>query len=400
MRRFLTSLALLSFLAVLSAPPAHAGSAEDEAEHVRLTEDMKRLSRRSAWRGVDEAYVKLLDLEARGVVLNYDDHLMGADAATALGDISAAYDRLERSTKFRTTDEVAQRIAAIEAAFGTVNITVEPKFVGAFALSSAEMPFAADQRNAITQAQGALTESRAYRGLLPYGEYAVGPKHFSLTHDGGPVTLSLTQADGVQRAKGVAFVGPRVDVGAAFTSAGQPAFQQGELQPDAFAGAGARAGVGLQLGFESGFGGLIEVGYHGMFGSKPDVAADPSYQLSSAGMHLGYGWLAGAWRKGGLDLALGPVLGFGSARATGLGGYCAAGDCSSVTATDGSALDYQAMTGSIITTGGSVAVSYLFLDLGRMQGGVGLQGGALSDGSRFYPWGQLGFTVAPIRRDG
>ena len=363
MRRTLTSLALLSFLALVWATPARAaGTPEDEAEHVRLSEDMKRLSRRNAWRGVEDAYVKLLDLQSRGVQLAFEDHMMGADAATALGDISAAYDRLQRAIAFKPDEEVAQRIAAIDAAFGKVTIDVESKFVGTFDLKPVEMPFAADQRNAITQAQAALAENRTYQGLLPYGTYTVGPKHFTLAQDKGPVAITLTQADGVQRARGVAFVGPRVDIGAAFTAASQPSFQGGQLAPDAFAGPGARAGIGVQVGFESGLGGLVEVGYHGMFGGKPDVAANPSYQLTNSDIHLGYGWLAGAYRKGGLDIALGPVLGMGAAKATGLGTYCASGTCSDVSSTDPTALDYQAMKGSIVTTGGSVAVSYLFLD--------------------------------------
>ena len=389
MRPLLTRLALAFGLALPLAalPVAHAQSPADQAEQVRLGEEMRRLAKRNAWRGVDEAYREMLVLEARGVVVNQPDHVLGADAAVALGDISAAYDRLKRSTKPRTTEDVAQRIAAIEEAFGSVTIVVEPKYVGGADLTVAQMPFAADQRNAITKAQGAMIEARGYQGLLPYGDYTVGPRSFTLTREGGPVTVTLAAADGVQREKGVAFVGPRIDLGPAFTAAGAPGTPDG-TQPGSFSGAGLRGGVGVQLGTHSGFGGLVQVGYHGMFGGKPETI--DAFETDATGLQLGYGWLAGTFRKGGLDLAVGPVLGVGVAKATGV-------------ATEGggpSDLDYQTMSGSIVTTGGSVAGSYLFLDLGSLKGGVGLQAGAQSDGSRLYPWGQLGLTLAPARRDG
>jgi hypothetical protein len=146
--------------------------------------------------------------------------------------------------------------------------------------------------------------------------------------------------------------------------------------------------VGVQLGMHGGFGGLVQVGYHGMFGGKPE--ATEAFETDATGLQMGWGWLAGTFRAGNLDLALGPVLGVGVAKATGVATETGAA----------SDLDYQSMAGSIVTTGGSVAGSYLFLDLGGLKGGVGLQAGAQSDGSRLYPWGQLGLTLAPARRDG
>lgn len=392
MRRLLPSLALLLSLAtssVLATVPgeAHAQSAEDQAESVRLSEDMKRLSRRNAWRGVDEAYVKMLALEESGVPISHGDHVLGADAATALGDITGAYDRLKRSTKHRTTEDVAQRIAAIEEAFGVVSITVEAKFVGAHELRVTQMPFAADQRNAITKAQGQLAANRSYEGLLPYGEYIVGPKRFTLSKDGGPASITLTAEEGVQRERGMAFVGPRVDLGPAFTAAGAPGTPDG-LEPGPFSGAGLRAGVGVQLGFHSGFGGLVQVGYHGMFGGTPEPSESTDSDATS--LHMGYGWLAGAWRKGNLDVALGPLLSIAAAKASG------------IATESGTDLDLvnQTVDGSMVMAGGSVGLTYMVLDVGKLKGGIGLQAGMQSDSSRPYSWGQLGLTVAPARRDG
>lgn len=377
---------LVAVAFALAAPAAQAQSPEDQAEKVRLVEDMKRLARRNAWRGVDEAYLKLLALQARGVALDNADHELGADAATALGDISSAYDRLKRASNMRASDEVKQRIAAIEADFGSVKLVAEPKYIGTWELSAAQMPFAADQRNAISKAQGALAAGRSYEGLLPYGAYTFGPKSFEVKPGAGLTTVTLGQEDGVQKERGVAYIGPRIDLGPAFTVVGAPSADAG-IQPDGFSGAGGRLGVGLQLGMHSGFGGLVQVGYHGLFGGREE--GTEAFETTGSSLQMGFAWLAGSWRRGGLDLSLGPVFAFGAARTTGLAeGAVFEGQ------------EYQALKGSVMSTGGSLGLSYVFMDLGSMKAGVGLQGGAQLDGARMYPWGQLGLTVAPVRREG
>lgn len=380
-------LLLLALALGLTSPSvAHAQTPEDQAEKVRLAEDMKRLSRRNAWRGVDEAYLKLMALSEKGVALDHADHVLGADASIALGDVSAAYERLKRATVPRASEDVAQRIAAIEAVFGVVRVTIEPKYVGAFELSVAEMPFAADQRNAVTKAQGAITTTRSYEGLLPFGSYTLGPKTFEVKEGQGPMTIALTYADGEQRQKGIAYVGPRLDIGPAFTMAGTPSADSG-IQAAAFSGIGGRVGLGVQMGFHNGLGGLVEVGYHGLFGGG--IEGTEAFQTSNSSLQMGFSWLAGTWRTGGLDLALGPVFAFGAARSTGV-----------AEATGFAGEEYQVVKGSIVSTGGSVGVSYVFLDVGPMKAGVGLLGGAQLDGARMYPWGQLGLTLAPVRREG
>ena len=48
----------------------------------------------------------------------------------------------------------------------------------------------------------------------------------------------------------------------------------------------------------------------------------------------------------------------------------------------------------------ATAFAKITVVLGALRGGLGLQGGLQGDGDRMYPWGQLGLTVAPQRRDG
>ena len=69
------------------------GNAASEAEHTRLAQEMRSLSDRGAWRGVEANYERMLGLERRGVVLSYEDHLLGAQAARDLGRITQVYQR-------------------------------------------------------------------------------------------------------------------------------------------------------------------------------------------------------------------------------------------------------------------------------------------------------------------
>jgi hypothetical protein len=76
---------LLVPIAALVAPLAAeaAGKTASEAEHTRLAEEMRKLAQRNAWRGVEGSYARMLVIEKDGVVLTYDDHLLGAQAARA-----------------------------------------------------------------------------------------------------------------------------------------------------------------------------------------------------------------------------------------------------------------------------------------------------------------------------
>ncbi len=399
MIRSLTRLSTLAALVLALSLPASAGPAEDEAERVRLSEDMKRLSRRSAWQGVDDAYRALAELAARGTEIPQEDYLLGAEAARNLGNVQGAYERLIEARKVRPSPDVTGRIEAIESAYGQAVIVVESKYDGEATLAAVEMPFAADQRKAITYAQGQVQTTRGFSGMLPFGDYTIGPKTFTVAQN-APASVSLTAEDGVQKEKGLAFVGPRVDIGPAFTVMGDASYKEGELHPDGFSGAGGRAGVGLELGMHGGFGALVQVGWHGAFSGPPDVAEDPAYSASSRSLNMGFGWLAATYRVGDLGIALGPLLAAGVGKSSGLSGYCDGQPCTGVDATEAAALDYPPMTGSIVSAGGSLGLSYGVLDLGGLQLGVGLQAGAQTDNRRLYPWGQLGLTLAPQRSDG
>ena len=69
-----------SFLlaAMMPADAWAISKAEAQAEHVRLADEMSKLAKRGAWRGVDRSYRAMLELQRKDVVLQYADHFLAA----------------------------------------------------------------------------------------------------------------------------------------------------------------------------------------------------------------------------------------------------------------------------------------------------------------------------------
>lgn len=401
-----TLLPLLTALAlgVAVVPEAHAGDVE-KAEHTRLSEEMRKLAQRNAWSAVEANYKRLEELEKKGETISYQDHWLGAESARALGDITATRARLERATKVEAKKEALDWLAEIDANYGRVAIALDPKFQGDKALTPAVPPFAPDQRQSIANAGTALAGGKGYTGLLPAGDYTVGGQTFTVVAGNAKVASVNVGPPPAPPAEPFkpAYVGPRASVGVAFTSAGAPAAAEGAVQAVGFGGAGARLGVGLEVGLTETVGVIAEVGYHNLFGAPKaedgsELVSTDQFEAPGNSMHLGYGWLAGSVRLGDIWLAAGPVWGAGTGKVTGEAGAPDAATCESAFTTE-CGMRYQRLSGSIKAGGAAGSVSYAMLDLGSLKGAVTLEGGAQTDSSRWYPWGQLAFTVAPGVKD-
>ena len=412
-RTRLTALVPLIFsLAVLVAPPpAYAGERE-EAEHTRLAEEMNKLAARNAWRGVEAAYKKMLPLERRGVVLTFEDHFVGAQAASNLGDINATYTRAKRAAQVAETPNQTRRaenwIREIESNYGQVELRVSSRFEGTVVLQIGEMPFANDQRAAYDVARQSVSERGSYDGLLPLGEYTFGEEGagstFTITATSEPqkVVLGPTESSG-----GLAYAGPRLDLGGALSSAGEPSGVSGAA-PGAFEGNGLRAGLGFEVGTRMGLGGLVEVGYHRIgapAGADPagemveelnlSVADAYGYSASRTQVGLFYGWLAGTYflplGNLGLTAMAGPVLGMGSGTVQGVAG-----------GSESYSDRYSQVNGSIRAGGvsGGLSLTHSKASIGNLGIGLSALGGAQSDATRWYTWGQAALTLTPARTDG
>ena len=176
MRFLVLGMALLLW----SAPSA---SAIDNAEAQRLQVELQRLTVRSAWKGVERTYLRMVSLD---VELPPSTHLMGAQAARADGELIVCMDRLELAVT--TEDQGPQEEQAkLDAAnqfehmrqrYGKVELKVASGRLPA--LVRFEMPFAPEERDLIVSARDDVRKDREYKGLLPVGVYMIDGERFEV----------------------------------------------------------------------------------------------------------------------------------------------------------------------------------------------------------------------------
>lgn len=395
-------------LGSLYTPVAHAGEVE-KAEHTRLSEEMRKLAQRNAWSAVEANYVRLEELEKKGEVISAKEHMLGAESARANGDMTACRSRLDRAVKLEPSKDGVEWIADLDRRYGSVKIHIDSKFTGDRTIVPAVPPFAPDERQSIVLAAAAVSESRAYEGLLPAGDYSVAGQNVTVAAGAERVAkLNVgPPPDAPKEPFKLAYVGPRLELGVAFTSAGElneaGSGADAGLQAASFGGPGARVGVGLEIGLSPNFGVIAEVGYHNLFGSPTadgeKLEDNEQYVVAGNSMHMGFGWLAASIRAGNLWFAVGPLWGAGTGTVTGVAGFCVdGGTCEEFAAPGGESARYQRVTGDITAGGGAASLSYALMDLGKLKGALTLGGGAQTDSFRLYPWGEVAFTVAPASR--
>jgi len=389
------SLVLLPLTVVVMSAPAWAGKLEEaQAEHTRLAEQMRRLAKRAAWGGVDDSYVKMLELVDEGVVLSYDDHYLGAEAAKALGDINSTYRRLLRARDTDKSTDVVTWIKNIEASYAPVELKVDEKFKGEFVLDVAMLPMAPDQRAAIQAAQAIVAENRVYSGLLPRGEYTLGERSFTVNP--GPTLVSVhLEAQGkppkppkptVAKHQGI-----HVNLGAGYLGASGESLSAAQISNSSAdgsladaVGAGLRLGVGFELGLNKAMGAKVE------FNMQTMVAAGaPEAQLGmtadSPSLTFYGGWLAGTYWLNSLGFAVGPTWSMApSAQNT-------------ITLADGT---QTTASTSLMAGGGALGIFYGFADLPipgsqASQLGMALHAGAHLDGIQTLPWAQIAVGIGP-----
>ncbi len=383
---------LLPVAALVVSVPAFAASA-DEAEHIRLSEETRKLAARNAWRGVEAAYLKMEELEKRGVVLTVDDYLLGVQAARQLGNVLDVYNRLKKADGVAPSDELKGQIAAIEGSFGVVDLDVDDKFKGTFELKPAAMPFDPGQRKAIEVAQKQLAETRKFKGMLPFGQYTIGERSFTVQKDVAIVDVYLGVKKGGKDDGKVASrerAGLRLDVGPQFSSMGGGDVSLAEggpsitVQSAATGTVGGRLGVGYELYLAKGWSLLLEGGWHGGFAGKlpgqTDPAAGPVISESKQGLQSVYGWVGPTWYKDDLAITFGPTYSYASVK----------------TSVDAEGMG--ALTGHVTTGGAALSVFYGLFDtpgIANSRSGFSLAGGVFASKTMTFPWAQVAFTIAP-----
>jgi hypothetical protein len=379
---------LLALAPAAYAAPSAAGA--DEAERDRIVEEMQALAARQKWKGVEQLYARLLELEKRGVVLAADQHMIGVDAARTFGNIDAVVHRLGKAIQAGDGTAAAQR-ADVLSRYGRVRLELAAKPPGEWALTQVPAPFAPDARAAIERADAALHDKRRFVGFLPAGSYQLGEARFQV--DAGTSESLVTIAGDGQATKSGGAAGPKeagakpadteavtglhARAGVGFGGATAPT--EGQLAPPS--GAGLTPVLGAGLAWRKGkmqISGLL-VG-RALFGT----AGDGGQQL-----YMGTAELLLGWDLGPVRLEAGPLYGVGAGSSTGVA------TSADPTACAGGACDAEVVSGTTLGAGGELGLAIPLFEAGKGSGGLDLHAGAIGDGSRVVPWVTLALGISP-----
>jgi hypothetical protein len=155
-----------------------------KAELSRLDDELNHLARDNAWGGVERTYVSMLQVAAKaGMELTHEEHVLGAQAAEARGDVRATWERLRKAQAVAPDEPTQEWIARLEVTHGMVSIRVSPLVRGPVTLEVLDPPDP-DALKTIEAARAELSDRRRFDGLLPLGRYRIGSLKFEI--DGGP----------------------------------------------------------------------------------------------------------------------------------------------------------------------------------------------------------------------
>jgi len=399
-------LSLLSPVVVMvAASPAWAATAT-EAEYIRLSEEMRKLASRNAWRGVEAKYLQMLELEKKGIQVGAEDHLLAVQAARQLGSVYDVYVRLQAANAIAPSPELQGQITNIDANYGLVKLDVDDKFKGEFPFKPERMPMDPAKRKAIETAQKLVAEQRKFIGMLPNGRYTLGPRTFDITKEGtervevylGPVKRGKEPKAGdavaVRERQGL-----RIDMGPHYTvfgptelttEAGRDGVGGGATyQSKAASSIGGRAGLGYEFFLTKGWSLAVQGGWQGSWAQKSDANTDALagnvVGENSLGLQSFYGWVAPTWYYDDLAITAGPTFSFARV--------------ATVSKTESDAEVAQPLQATLTTGGAAVSVFYGLFDtpgLSNSRTGFSAAAGVFASKSMMtFPWAQVALTIAP-----
>lgn len=193
---FALGLALIAAVAPgLNPPVAHA---QDElspkgaqAELQRLRVELGKLAGKTAWTGVDRTYERMSELSVtyRLGPLTYEDHLLGIQAADAMGQPNLTLARIDRARVVKDSQELLDRKAMLYALFGPVRIKLRGPG-DAPELQAKYVDFLDPaNRNVLDAVKKSLTDDGRYEGLLPHGVYTLNDASFDIVGATEPVQV-------------------------------------------------------------------------------------------------------------------------------------------------------------------------------------------------------------------
>lgn len=145
----------------------------NNAEKLRLADELKSLAQKNAWAGVERKYD---DIKKTKCDLSAKIQMIAADSAQNLGKTYERWERLAAANEVEPNDAVSETISGIETTYGRIDILGDPRRPAP--LLREAMPFAPDQRKSIEWAQKVVENTGSFKGMLPAGEYKVADKTF------------------------------------------------------------------------------------------------------------------------------------------------------------------------------------------------------------------------------
>ena len=383
-------------LMVLVQVASAASVEEEQAEMARILEDMKQFREKANWTVVEKRYLQLEEFSKAEPTVEM--HLLGAEAASNLGNVSAVKSRLVQALAIEETEKTRQWHDSIDANYAPVTIKVPKKIETVPELTIAMMPFFPDQQLALAFAQQAIKDNRKFQGYVPFGEYTIAGSSFTVSQGAtdivvvvkpeGSATEPVAEKPNKSKSSNEASTGLRLDLGLAAASAGTST-EAG--QPTDFGGVGTRMGVGMGYGLTDSLSVVAEVGYHGSFGAGEAstlAGVISGYDATPTIYNGAFGWLAASMSFNDVEVLVGPITEFAMVQTQGFNP-----SAETVEYTVGQA-DYIPVQGSVLASGVSGGVTYAAMDVGDdLRGGVSTYVGAQSDGTRWYTWGQVSFTL-------
>lgn len=158
-----------------------------EGEVRRLENKMELHAPEQRWDPVESAYKEILEL---GGEPSRKAHLQAAQAARFRGDMLQFSLRLRRAADIENDPELTEEIRRLDQEYGRVVVRIVGEAVLP-PLSTEVSTFNPDPRRAIEYAREQLIAERAFRGLLPIGEYTLGPQTFTVVPGSAWATIDV-----------------------------------------------------------------------------------------------------------------------------------------------------------------------------------------------------------------
>lgn len=174
-----------------------ADGVSSQAEYVRLSDEMEKLATRNAWAGVERIYATL---QAAGHALTFEDHVRGAHAARAVGNVGGVRHRLEAANQAKAEDrETIDWMWDIDSKYGKVRLACD--LGTGVTLEIEQMPFNPDHQRAVEYGRTQIAEECLLEGYLPAGTYTFGGETLEVQPRVSTLNIDLQDGTGGKRKK-------------------------------------------------------------------------------------------------------------------------------------------------------------------------------------------------------